>query len=504
MRGSIVILLLMLTLTLVLPAPASDPSPADAQRIGQLIDQLSSVKFAEREAASQMLEAIGPSALDALRKAVKSEDCEVSRRAQVLVKKLEKRREAAQLLAPLKTRLVFKDTPLEQAIGDISQKTGLIIKLDGAKGALTDRKVTLDTGETTFWEAFDQFCKKAELVEITPATTAEKAPKNNGVTGSTVIIGGGNRPVTAKDITNADNGEKPMVVTLAAGKPSELPTLYSGALRIQAALAGSDLISQKKGPGETLFALEVSAEPSIRWERVIGLRVEKAIDDQDQALSQLPTTFNKPAPPPVRNTGTITINGVTLSPDPPAPEGFQKQAPVRLKLGEKPAKAIKELSGTLIAQVRSPIEPLVTVEEVLQSAEKAFKTREGTIKMISVKRQDNGQVLVHFQIETPPRKLDDGSTPPTPNMTVIINGRQVGQAEEEPLSAANFALLDDKGRPYKVIKASNTGRQTGATQELELTFQAGAEQGEPSRFQYNGRRSAIVEVPFRLKDVPLP
>src|SRR5260370_19046506 len=57
----------------------------DRSEIDLLIQQLGSSKFSEREAASQRLEALGRSALDALRRAARSEDPEVRRRGEALI-----------------------------------------------------------------------------------------------------------------------------------------------------------------------------------------------------------------------------------------------------------------------------------------------------------------------------------------------------------------------------------------------------------------------------------
>lgn len=77
---------------LALLAPANEPEePAAAERIALLIKQLGADKFQEREEATKALDAIGLSALDALRAAEKSTDAEVRRRAGDLVAVIESR-----------------------------------------------------------------------------------------------------------------------------------------------------------------------------------------------------------------------------------------------------------------------------------------------------------------------------------------------------------------------------------------------------------------------------
>src|SRR5207247_3957033 len=119
-----------------------------------------------RHRAKAELEAIGAPALDALRKAARSSDLETSRRAEEIVKKLEDKITTESLLAPKKVRLNLKDTPVPDAVAELSKQSGYNIQLLGDRAALAGRKVTLDTGETTFWEAYDRLRQKAGLVEV--------------------------------------------------------------------------------------------------------------------------------------------------------------------------------------------------------------------------------------------------------------------------------------------------------------------------------------------------
>src|SRR3954453_24249902 len=74
-------LLLTVGMTLALPALTAGTEPPTPAEIRRLVTQLGSDQFAEREAASRRLEAIGEPALPALRKATANQDPEVRRRA---------------------------------------------------------------------------------------------------------------------------------------------------------------------------------------------------------------------------------------------------------------------------------------------------------------------------------------------------------------------------------------------------------------------------------------
>src|SRR5690242_1409603 len=88
--------LTLLALSTARPAEGP-PAPVPPAR---LIERLGSSDFAEREAATRALDEIGPAVLADLRQATTSDDPEVRRRAGELVRLIERRAEAARLLAP--------------------------------------------------------------------------------------------------------------------------------------------------------------------------------------------------------------------------------------------------------------------------------------------------------------------------------------------------------------------------------------------------------------------
>jgi RNA polymerase sigma factor (sigma-70 family) len=157
---------------------AEEPSRADRsdiERIDRLIEQLGSESFQERESAVKELDKIGAPALKALRDAAKSEDPEVKRRAASLVVKIERRQASADILRAKRVHLVYKNTPVSDAVADFRKKSGYNVALLDPEGKLKKRKITLDTGDTTFWHAFELFREKAGLVEATMEDVLQQA-----------------------------------------------------------------------------------------------------------------------------------------------------------------------------------------------------------------------------------------------------------------------------------------------------------------------------------------
>ncbi len=473
----------------------------DVRTGGALVAQLGSDSYAAREAAARVLDAVGAPALDALRQAARSHDPEVSRRAAVLIRAIEKRGETAGLFEPQKLRLRYRDTPLAEAAADFARRSGVALKLPPELTKAKDRKVTLDTGDVTFWEAFDRFCAAAGLVEKPPPVVPPDQ-RGNSVTVSSMIVVGGNAARTT-DILRTTSDERPLELTLADGKPVPRPTSRAGALRICALPPDTPIPHLRKEDGEALLVLDVAVEGRLQWQQVVGVRVGRALDEGGRPLTQLPISL-APAATGTGGRGSVTINGMPVVAPPDESDGSAaRTVVVRLKQpGDGPAKKLKELTGTITAQVRTGREALVTVENVLKSAGRAVKGRHGgAVKVLEVVKEEGGEVRLKVRVEAVGRGLAD--VPPNPfGGTVIVNGRRLG--EENLLSSLDFALLDDRGRPFRTVRAVSTGVPAGAAHDYELVYEPEAGQGEATRFVYTDRRTLFLDVPFTLKDVPLP
>jgi outer membrane protein assembly factor BamB len=479
--------------------PAGGQGPLDA-RLPRLVDQFGSDLYGEREAAAQALGAVGPAALDALRKAANGPDPDLSRRAAVLARTISQRREMGRLIEPQRLRLHYKDTPLTEAVGDFSKRAGVAIKLSPDLTKVGDRKVTLDTGDVTFWQAFDQFCAAAGLVEVLPPAPV---PNPNTVSGASVVVMGGLRGVPlATDVMRTSSDDKPLELTLAEGKPAPLPAAVTGGLRVRAVPPDTSVPHPRKEKGEVLFGLDLTADGHLQCQKPVALSIDEALDEEGRPLAQLATAFRLAASGGSRS--GVTINGLPLTAPADEPEGLAARlVPVRLKtVTDRPPHKLKELRGTVVAQVRTPQEALVTVENVLRAAGRIVKGNQaGEVKVLDVTRQDDGRVRLKVQVEGVSRGLTD--VPPNPfGGNIMVNGKRLG--DEDLLSSLNFALLDDKGKPFRTIRAISTGVRAGAAHEYELVYQPEADQGEAARFVYLDRRTLFIEVPFALKDVPLP
>ncbi len=334
------LLALLIIAGMTLPCPAGEAP--NKEKIDKLIEQLGSGNFTERENAAKELETIGAPALEALRKAAKSSDAEVRKRAKTILSKIDNEREIPRVLAPKRIRLVYKDTPLHEALADFEKKSGYHIDLCHPDRKLKERKITLDTGDATFWHAVGLLCEKAQLTEGNIKDLKPDAPVDNRA-----IIGNSNRSQPAETEH----------LILKDGKREKRPTDDRGAIRVRA--VGKYDESDKVPENGIVLALELSREPRLQWQLFLTIGIDKAVDDRGQNLTQIIPRAEEgnqsgfgailhPAGTVVRGPLRFSGGNTRISKIGKFP-GLSQQVPLQLRKGENPAKSIVELKGFITA-----------------------------------------------------------------------------------------------------------------------------------------------------------
>lgn len=528
----------------VLFAWISGSQAADKVQIAKLIDQLGSDAYVEREEASKKLDEIGVPALDDLKKAVSSSDAEVQRRARDLVAKIDRRVQAVKVLAPAKVHLKFDNVPLADALREVANKSGIPLTYQGDASILASRRITLDTGEVTFWEAFDRFCAQAGLadkksegmsVEERAQWVANRrqklAPQRARVQQEPEEEHTKKKEAAAHVYKPAKPIQPDLTPVVLFDRKGNVPVAcYAGALRIR---QDADRKEKDSGtPGEFAVPLLLSVEPRLRAVNVTGLSIEKATDDQGQQLSLLASDNNAGQPLGNFNAAFAANGNVVFAPAPVAPVAptassaiAQEPVSIHLKKGEKPTKCLKEVKGVVTVQVQTAPQEFVTVDKVLESTGKTVKgERGGSITLHEATKLAQGNYRLRLEMEAPPEMLDGAdvafAVPPLP----VNANAQVQQAQavarQVQLRALNMnqmaimrgndmsglALLDAKGEKFQLRTTSSRVQMNNnqMTRQYILTYQAKADQGEPARLVLSGVRTTTVDVPFTLKDVKLP
>ncbi len=477
------------------------PAAADEQ-VGRLIAQLGSKQFAEREAASAALDALGEPALASLRKARTSEDAEISRRAEGLVARIERRVESARLLEPKRVRLVYQEARVLEALADAARQTGLPLEFEGDRTPLSRRTLTLDTGDVSVWEALDQFKQAAGLAErLTPANNIRNGTKTTVEVQNGMII---QRQILISSSYLDARSLHDTRIVLVEGKSSALPTHQVGAVRVRAVPGPNPAPPGLRQPGEVLFNLEVTPQPGLPWQGVLDVRVHRAVDEHGQELTQPAGTGATPYLSEVawaRN-GAVFFADTGLM----EPSFANRVLPVRLQAGKKPAKTLREVEGVVTAQTEVGPEALITVDNVYQAAGRTWTAEDGTtLKIVDATRGDDGKVQVRAELQTA-AVLQVGGVLVGRVGRRPVNGRGPANAREVEAAALPLTLLDGAGQrvPLQSVKSAQDVNGFGMPHELVLTFEPKAGQADAVKLIYTGKRTVLLDIPFTLKEVPLP
>jgi hypothetical protein len=233
--------------------------------------------------------------------------------------------------------------------------------------------------------------------------------------------------------------------------------------------------------------------------KLIGLRVVRAVNEKgvDVAASSQPvwqdnsSNYGNPYAYAVPAYLTRLERGMN--------EGNFRRVPVEIK----GAKRLTELRGTLIAEVRTPAKVLLTVDNVLKAGGKTFDIPGGTLTVEEAKHKGNGPATLALSSETTFGGIFEAIQA---GGVIRIRRKPSGEWEMAGIDPAHLKLLDGKGRPYRAnvrnVGTSFNGR--GVTQKMSLTFAPEKGLGPPVKLVYHGVGTACLEMPFALKNVPLP
>jgi hypothetical protein len=507
---------------------------SDEARIAKLVAQLGSDRFLEREQARKEIETIGAPALVALRRAAHTGDLETSRRAADLVRVIEEHQLTASLLAPKKVHLKVKDAPVLQAVDKLARLSGYTLRVDGDRTLLTGKTVTIDTGAVTFWEAVDRLGAVTGLFE---KLTVAAVPGDPNIANEVYMDGGGlrieRRPLmmrkTARPIVLPPpplrmmplpkQGEAPIepaanavppapsimpgYVILAPGTSGTQVTCYAGAARVLLKHARGP--AGAKGAPERVYdlVLEASAEPRLLGFTVVGVpTVSRAVDEHGQVLSFAidPTPATAPPLPDALAAELVDYLGLK----PPMVQAVQRGVTIRLQQGTKPARRLKELRGSLSAQVFVPNATLMVLDNVLKAKGKSVDIKGGgRLQLESIEEiQDSQPGATGYRVVYKLEFLPGAAS-------VLRNGRVINVNSGPLGDGSALELLDAKGQRMTAVNGPLYNQENSPDgQPVRTTgtivFRRNHDQGEPVRLMVTGIDVPTIIVPFRFEDVSLP
>jgi hypothetical protein len=482
----------MLKLLFVCSMALAQPAPTfETQRIDALIEQLGSGKFQERNAAQKELEAIGLPALEQLKKTMQAAEPEINRRAAELVRKIQEKKNTAEVLAAKNVHFKVKEMPVLDAVAELAKMSAYPLQVMGDKTKLAAKLITLDTGAVPFWKALDALGAEAGLVEQQPTPAVEMNQAGIGAQIQIMQI-----PLQAIQ-GNIHMGDQ-------AGGPPEIRLYPRSKKNPNASYAGSVRFRAEPAPGNGRdygLWLEASAEPRLQGFTLVGTpTVTKAIDDQGQKLDFVSEAKKEDADE-VAFPGVIIggLNGAVAM----APR--QQKASLYFNAGDKKSRAIKELSGSVTAQVMGPREPLLTLDNVLKAVGESVKDKNGaTMRLVAFEKTGGGDYKAQVFMEDRTAQNGIGGVVINNNGLVRIRKPFVlgGVMESQGLPD----LIDAKGNKYIIhnAPARRLNLNNGiSTQEITIIFSPQSGQGEPERLVLYGSRPITVTIPFSFENIPL-
>ncbi len=301
---------------------------ADERRAQILVEQLGSPEYRVREQAGRDLSAMGGRALPAMKRAfAETDEPEIERRLEVLVKKIEYDR----LVKPTRISYQAKNATVTQLIEVIIKQSGYRLS-SGIPAEAAKIKMSVEWKDTPFWEALDAACEMAGII----ANPDDNEDGNSGIS------------LYGNDSYNPHVG-------------------YSGPFRFVATNIGMNRNLQLSGlPRRALaprqseylnFNFQLMSEPK---NPILGYHpptIAKAIDDSGNSLSI--------------STGDEHRSYYT----PNMYRSHNQYVGLNLGTPNRNANSIKELRGKMTVLMLSDTRPEITVEKILTVKKKTFVSR---------------------------------------------------------------------------------------------------------------------------------
>ncbi|HWE36074.1 MAG TPA: hypothetical protein VG406_05825 [Isosphaeraceae bacterium] len=454
----------LLAMTLLLGATG----PADADPAA-LVAQLGAPKFADREAATLRLEALGGAALPALRAAVAARDPEVRARALALRDRIE----STLIVRPTLVTLDFRDRPTAEVVAAVGKRAGMPLSFEPRRRFFAQsRRITLEAAEPVpFWSAVDRLSRVGRLqYSAGPVASVDGGP----AVPSLVFVEGNGRPAPTSD--SGPFRVKLTSVHLSRDLNFEAP---DGPPVPDLAPADEREADAPAVIEQFHVQLQVLGEPRLMLAQTGPARLIEAVDDLGQSLK--PPQGAEAPELPVGFAPRGRLGGIEVEDDdePNFAPGEQVQFQVELNRPPHPGKAIGRLRGVVPLAVAGRRPDPLTIR-LADATGRQVRNGEFAVTIHAVRVDADGtQIELTFR----PERAGGG-----PGVAAAIMGR--------------LEVVDAKGRilPWGAFNADVQGDAA----RLGLQVTPAPDQGSPALLRVYGLVRAPAEVPFEFRDIRMP
>jgi hypothetical protein len=445
--------------------------------VSDILQRLGDVDFAVRETAQADLFLLEPSALPELVAALKHPDPEVRRWVRAVLPGLRNQERVEQTLRPHLVRLQYINATLEDILFDAAEQTGIALHPPDLSLERRWQRFTFDTGELPPWEALYRVLQVTGL-RPEPAFYTE--------------------PVTPE--------EEPLRARArfmwARRGRSMLPNLETSPLRLQDAPIPDGTVRSVRGPlcieagpvpgtrveypepfRELSLPLTFQLEPRYAFRGIASISLDEIRDEHGQ---RLPSVYR--AHDPVLNIDYFTVPR-NLDDNDRGRWWYRRAFTLAIQTLAKPSRKLEVVRGRVALGVLGPAEDLAKVQLVPGTIPDAVATADGG-QMRVTKAENDGEGTWTLEI----------------TLTHPEAGGWVGIGTEALLERSSnhpIRLLDGKGRAIRMGGGLIDNRNEHVSL-IRVTFVATEDQDGPATLIYTGRRPIDLEVPFELRNIPLP
>ena len=428
--------------------------------ISEMIKALGDSSFEVREKAEKDLGLAGEPALEQLRKERKSQDPEIRRRVENLIKKIEMESDNKKLIDPKKITMKHSDAPVTEVIADLVKQSGYRIVLQDKTRALETKKISVEMKDASFWEALQTISVKANLVEVAGLQGAAGNPIRVEFPKVNVFPRAVPKlvppPVPPKEVEEPKKGVKndvrpqpirvlfvpqekaqpvappvvlpqPLlppgigqvfgqiaigmdqmpaarakenVIILKEGKIDLLPTDNRSAYRIRL-LKTPETVFGKPDDKHILIGLEVTPEPRFKLQEITGVKITKAVDESGQILEQDTTiSRNDILAPPMP--GRIIARPIQAIGREGKAGAVDSKVPIHFLKAQKESKSIQMLEGKLILQVFDDSKPILEITNIEKEVGKKIEGKSGAwLKINECGKDAKGSHSLRIEYDLP-------------------------------------------------------------------------------------------------------
>jgi hypothetical protein len=262
-----------------------------------------------------------------------------------------------------------------------------------------------------------------------------------------------------------------------------------------------------------VFNLDVTPLPGVKWDEVTAVRVKRAEDETGRpiAVAQCPEPRSAFSP-----YGEVFLGGLQgqivwgnidyaspLSLSHPNP----RIVPVSLKTDDRAIKSLRLFEGTVIGEVTLQNQTLATIDNLAKSVGvSAFGPSESRYSVIDYKTHQDGRVTLKVRTEGP-NPWNAAQFGAARRVRMMAMAPVVWDGPTGSNGGVRLRYTDAAGKklPTPLMRRSSaTNDGFRQSWELELEFPRRDGYGPPAKMTVTGDRPATVEVPFRMRNVPLP